>query len=159
MRQRRILSGVHPCCLFQASDSPSPSFRHREVARGFWEYLERQTVICVTDRAPESDCSLVCNENLHRQPLGLGPNLSAEQLNSRSANPLTAAITDHKKLPQVNFLRLLSKQSVSDNLTIILEQNRAILTRQPASHALLELRHRHAIPVSFIANQLMVHRR
>src|SRR6266516_3379281 len=121
-----------------------------------WRYLKGQTVICVADCPPEGDCGRVADQDIHRQPLAPGPDIRAQQLYSAAAKPLSAAVTDDEELPQINLLRLLSKKPIAHDLAALLVNHRGVLTRKPASHPMLKLRHSHPVAVPFVLNQLVV---
>ena len=65
-------------------------------------------------------------------------------------------MTNDKKLSQINQIRLLSIKTISYNSSGVLKNHRLILIRKPASHPLLQLWHRHLVPVSLIPNQLVI---
>jgi hypothetical protein len=65
-------------------------------------------------------------------------------------------VTNDEKLSQVNLLWLLSKESVSDHLSGILEKHRSILAREPAADSLLKLRDVHAITMPLVPNELVI---
>ena len=51
---------------------------------------------------------------------------------------------------------LCAEQRISNDLAAVLEQNGLVFASKPAAHALLQLRHGHAIAVSLVPNQLVV---
>ena len=122
----------------------------------FDRYLKREGIIGITNRTPKSDAALIGNQNFHRQSSVFRPDLRAQNLHGAAAESLTTTLSNDKKLPQINQIRLLSIKTISNNLSVVLKNHRSILPGKPAAHPLLKLRHRHLIPVSFVPNQCVI---
>src|SRR5205823_529228 len=102
------------------------------------------------------DGSRVADQNFDGQALRLRPDLRTQNLDGVPANSLAAPITNDEKLPNVNLLGLLAKECIGHSFTPLLANDRAIFACQPASHPLLQFRHRHWIPMPLILNQFMI---
>ena len=65
-------------------------------------------------------------------------------------------MANDEKLPEVNILRLFSKQGIGNHLLVIFNQHCPIVARQSVTHSLLQLGHRHRVAVPLIADELVV---
>src|SRR5687767_5645749 len=95
--------------------------------RTVWQDFKCQTIVCVADRAPEGQCSLVRDQDIYRQSLCLWPHLRAQNLNCSAPNPMASSVTHDKKLPEINLFRLFSKKRVRYNLATLFVNDTGIL--------------------------------
>src|SRR5258706_2411353 len=100
--------------------------------------LQRQTIIDVTNRSPERHGSGVADQHVDREPFVLWPDFRDQNLHRLSANPLSSAIPDDKKLPEINLIWVFAIKRVGHGLLILIEERRPVFGGQPIPHALLQ---------------------
>ena len=76
---------------------------------------------------PKSGSALIGNQNIHRQSFVSRPNLRAQHLDGMPTKSLTATIPNDKKLAQINQVRLLAVQTISDDIATILKNHGSII--------------------------------
>src|SRR5467141_574532 len=84
-----------------------------------WKNFKRQAIIRVAYCSPEGYGGFVGDQYINCQALVLGPYIRTENFDRTTAKALPSTITDHKELPQINLLRLLSVKRVGDNLIAV----------------------------------------
>ena len=84
-------------------------------------YFKPQQVVFVANCPPKSDCISVMQQNINSEPFIFWPNLRTQNFYRLPTKTSAATVTNHKKLPQINFIRLLSVKDVGDNLVLVLK--------------------------------------
>lgn len=80
--------------------------------RPFGLYLQREAIVGVSNRTPEGDSTNIRHQYLDGEPFCFGPDVRSEIFYQSPANRLATAATSHKKLSEVNLVRLFSEQSI-----------------------------------------------
>src|SRR6266404_3389832 len=122
----------------------------------FRENLQREGVVRIAEGSPERCGVFVRYQDIDSQSLGLRPNSRTKNLDGAAPNSLPATMSNHKELPQVNRVGMLTEQRIGNDLFSIFKNNPCVFASQPAPHSLLEFRDAHAIAMSLVANQLVV---
>src|SRR5262245_6302306 len=76
--------------------------------RCLWQNLQRDRIILVTERVPESDGCRVLNQHIDRQSLVRWPEVGTQNFNSSPPDALSAPVAHDEQLTQIDFLRLLA---------------------------------------------------
>ena len=116
------------------------------------QYLKCQGIIRITNGPPKGHRGFVCHQYVNRKPLCLWPQLRPKNIDRFSAESTPPLGRDDEKLPQVNLLRILSKQRIRHDLAASLKHDSAILQSKAIPSFAVQFGHRHPIAVSFIAN-------
>lgn len=119
--------------------------------------LKRDGVGGKADRVPESQTRGVGGEHLEGDALAREVS-GEEQFDATSAKTLTAQMTLHEKLAQVDRVAVVTPQRVAYDVGIQFEDDGLILALEPSAHAFGELDLREARPRAFVDDQLRVER-
>ena len=95
-------------------------------------------MVCIADCPPENQGVLVGNQDLDRQPLTFWPNLRARNLHHPPTDTLPALVANQKKMPQIDFIRLLPEQGIRRHRATVLKKYRATLPGELTPHPLVQ---------------------